>query len=303
LDDSAVARAVALATERSGEGPPLLAIVGPTASGKTELAIAVAERVGGEIVSADSVQIYRGFDIGSGKPTAAERARATHHLIDAVEPTEAIDAAAYAAMAERVLADVRARGRIPILCGGTFFWVRALVLGLVAAPAADAAIRARHRAVVEAQGRAALHAELARLDPRSASRLHPNDVVRVSRALEVLELSRRTMSEWQESHGFRARRHEVALVGLRVSPEELSRRIARRAEAWLGGGWVDEVRTLLARGHGETRAMGSIGYKEVRAHLAGELSAGALLPAIVQSTRTFARRQRTWLKHADVAWL
>ncbi len=294
----AVSRAASLAT-----GSRLLAIVGPTASGKTELAIRVAEHVGGEIVSADSVQIYRGFDLGSGKPTAEERARAAHHVIDVVEPTELVDAASYAAMAEKAIADIRARGRVPILCGGTFLWVRALVLGLVDAPAGDAAIRARHRAIAVERGRSALHAELARVDPRSAERLHPNDVVRVSRALEVLELSGRTMSEWQESHGFRERRHDAVFVGPRTTPEELGERIARRAEAWLESGWIDEVRSLVERGFGETRPMGSVGYKEIRAHLAGELPRDSLHSAIVQSTRIFARRQRTWLKHADVEWL
>ncbi|HEY8076795.1 MAG TPA: tRNA (adenosine(37)-N6)-dimethylallyltransferase MiaA, partial [Labilithrix sp.] len=234
---------------------------------------------------------------------AEERTRAPHHVIDVVEPTELVDAASYASMAEKAIAEIRARGRVPILCGGTFFWVRALVLGLVDAPAGDASIRARHRTIVDERGRAALHAELARLDPRCAERLHPNDVVRVSRALEVLELSGRTMSEWQESHGFRERRHEAVFVGLGTTPEELGERIARRAEAWLAGGWIDEVRALLDRGFGETRAMGSVGYKEIRAHLAGEIPRESLHSAIVQSTRVFARRQRTWLKHADVEWL
>jgi tRNA dimethylallyltransferase len=296
--DARAERAAALATDSR-----LLAIVGPTASGKTELALDVAERIGGEIVSADSVQLYRHFDIGSGKPSPSERARAAHHLIDVLEPTETADAAAYAAMAERAIADIRARGKVPILCGGTFFWVRALVLGLVDAPAGDAAIRARHRAVVDERGRTALHEELARVDPRSAERLHPNDVVRVSRALEVLELSGRPMSEWQESHGFRMKRHDAALVGLETTPEELTNRISLRAEKWLASGWIEEVRALLDRGFGGTRAMGSVGYKEVSAFLAGELPRESLQSTIVQSTRIFARRQRTWLKNATVEWL
>jgi tRNA dimethylallyltransferase len=192
---------------------------------------------------------------------------------------------------------------VPILCGGSFFWVRALVLGLVDAPAGNAAIRARHGALVEARGRGALHEELARVDPASAERLHPHDVVRVSRALEVLELSGRPMSEWLASHGFRSRRHDAALVAIRTTPEELGERIGRRADVWLTAGWIDEVRGLLARGYGDTRAMGSVGYKEIRAHLAGELPRESLRDAIVHSTRTFARRQRTWLKRADIEWL
>jgi tRNA dimethylallyltransferase len=295
-----VARAVALADE---DRRRLLAIVGPTASGKTDLAIGVCEKIGGEIVSADSVQIYRGFDLGSGKPSAAELARAPHHVIDVLDPLELVDAAAYARMAERAIADVRARGKVPVLCGGTFFWVRALVLGLMEAPPGDAAIRARHRAIVDEQGRGALHAELARVDPASAARLHPNDVVRVSRALEVLELSGKKMSDWHAEHGFRGTRLDAKLVGIAIEPAALGERIARRADAWLAGAWIDEVRALLAAGHRDARAMGSVGYAEIRAYLEGALPRDALRDAIVQSTRIFARRQRTWLKQADVEWL
>jgi tRNA dimethylallyltransferase len=295
-----VARAVEIATERPER---LLCVVGPTASGKTDLAVDVCARIGGEVISADSVQIYRGFDIGSGKPTAEERAKAPHHLIDVLDPLEAIDAATYARLAFSAIADVRARGKIPVLCGGTFFWVRSLWLGLVAAPAADSAIRERHRALVEAKGRSALHEELARVDPVSASRLHPNDVVRVSRALEVHELSGRKMSDFQAEHGFRAAQIDVAMIGVSIATEALTARIARRVDGWLAQGWIGEVEGLLARGYGGARAMGSVGYKEVRAHLEGTLPRESLRDAIVHSTRIFARRQRTWLKSAPVEWL
>jgi tRNA dimethylallyltransferase len=295
-----VARGIELAEERRDR---LLCVVGPTASGKTDLAIAIAERLGGEIVSADSVQIYRGFDIGSGKPTAAERVRAPHHVVDVLEPRELVDAAAYARLAEAAIDDIRGRGKLPILCGGTFFWVRALVLGLVDAPPGDPEIRARHRRFVDERGRTALHAELARVDPDSASRLHPNDVVRVSRALEILELSGRKMSEWHAAHGFRQSRLEHVMIAPACTPDVLTERIAARVDTWLEGGWLDEVNALLARGYGDARAMGSVGYAEVRAFLEGELPRSALRDAIVQSTRIFARRQRTWLKSADVEWL
>lgn len=284
-------------------GGKLLCVVGPTASGKTDLAIEVSEAVGGEIISADSVQIYRGFDIGSGKPTPDERGRAAHHLIDTHDPLDPIDAAGWAKLAEAAIEDIRSRGKIPIVCGGTFFWVRALVLGLVAAPAADAAIRARHRVLVDEKGRSALHDELAKVDPDSAKRLHPNDVVRVSRALEVFELSGKPMSEWQADHGFKARKFDAAMIGLRHDPAVLTDRIAARVDKWLAGGWLDEVRALVAAGYGEARAMGSVGYAEVRAHLEGKLPREELKDTIVRSTRVFARRQRTWLNHADVEWL
>jgi tRNA dimethylallyltransferase len=293
-------RVVRLAEENRDR---LVCIVGPTASGKTDLAIAVAEHVGGEIVSADSVQIYRHFDIGSGKPTAEERARARHHVIDVLDPMDLVDAAAYAKLAEAAIADVRARGRVPILCGGTYFWVRALVLGLVDAPPGDPEIRARHRTLVDEKGRIALHEELARVDPESAARLHPNDVVRVSRALEILELSGRKMSEWHADHGFRQSRMEHVLVAPSTTPEELTERITARVDEWLAGGWLEEVEGLLARGYRDARAMGSVGYAEVRAFLEGGLPRETLRDAIVQSTRIFTRRQRTWLKSADVEWL
>ncbi len=295
-----VDRAVALAIERPER---LLCVVGPTASGKTDLAIEVCARVDGEIISADSVQVYRGFDLGSGKPTPAERARAPHHVIDALEPLETADAMTYARLAEAAIADVRARGRVPVLCGGTFFWVRALVLGLAPAPPADEAIRARHRALVDERGRAALHDQLARVDPVSAARLHPNDTLRVSRALEVHELSGRTMSEHHAEHGFRSPRMESVMVGVTATPEELTERITRRVDGWLAEGWIDEVRALITSGYSEARAMGSVGYAEVHQHVQGALPREALRDAIVQSTRIFARKQRTWLKSAQVEWL
>jgi tRNA dimethylallyltransferase len=285
----------------------LLALVGPTASGKTDLAIRLAERVGGEIVSADSVQIYRGFDIGSGKPSAAERARAPHHVIDVADPHDKVDAARFAEMARAAIDDVRARGRVPIVCGGTFLWVKALLFGLAGAPPASEPIRERHRALVEAQGRPALHALLAAKDPVIATRLHPNDFVRVSRALEVHELTGEPMSAWQARHGFATPQLDAQLMAIAVTPEELTRRIAARVHGFMVAGWVDEVRALVEAGHGDARAMGSVGYREIRDFLsspeAGRAPPGDLEAAIVRSTRVFARRQRTWLHHANVTWL
>ncbi len=302
--DDRAERAARIADE---DPEAVLAVVGPTASGKTDLAVRVAERIGGEIVSADSVQIYRGFDVGSGKPTPEERARAPHHLIGALDPLDPMDAARFVALARAAIDDVRARGKRPIVCGGTFLWVKALVYGLAEAPPADETIRARHRALAEAQGRPALHAALAVVDPVIATRLHPNDFVRVSRALEVHELTGEPMSVWQARHGFATSHVRVQLVGLAVEPSELTARITTRVRAWLAGGWEDEVRRLVDAGYGESRAMGSVGYREVRAHVAGagpvEPAAADLETLIVRSTRVFARRQRTWLNHVPVRWL
>ncbi|MGK4009084.1 tRNA (adenosine(37)-N6)-dimethylallyltransferase MiaA [Sorangium sp. So ce1036] len=279
----------------------LIVVVGPTASGKTELAIRLAERFGGEVVSADSVQIYREFDLGSGKPTPAERARAPHHLVDAADPLEAIDAARFAELADAAIADIRGRGRVPIVCGGTFLWVKALVFGLSPAPPADPGVRARHRAIIEAEGRAALHARLAEVDPESAARLAPNDAVRVSRALEIFERSGRPQSAWHAEHGFRERRYAARLVAVHRDRVELDRRIEARIAGWLEQGWVDEVRALLGRGYGDARAMGSVGYKQVREHLEGRLPAAELAGSIVRATRVFVRRQRTWLRDQAIA--
>jgi tRNA dimethylallyltransferase len=278
--------------------------VGPTASGKTELAVRLAETRGGEIVSADSIQVYRRFDIGAGKPSADERARALHHLVDVLEPDQPIDAAGWAVRAALVIDEIRARGREPIVCGGTFLWVKALLFGLADAPAADATIRARHRARADAEGRAALHADLAAVDPESARRLAPNDLVRVSRALEVHELTGVPLSRWHAEHGFRSPRYAARFVGVRREREELDRRIEARVRAMLAAGWVDEVRALLAAGHGTSRAMGAVGYKQVSAALAaGPLDMQALALSIVRATRIFARRQRTWLRERPVEWL
>jgi tRNA dimethylallyltransferase len=299
-DASVVEQALAVAARAEGE---MLAVVGPTASGKTALAVALAERLGGEVVSADSVQIYRAFDVGSGKPDASELARARHHLVGTLDPLAPADAAAWSAEATRVIADIRARGRVPIVCGGTFLWVRALLFGLAAAPPGDSAIRERHRAIAEREGRPSLHAALGAVDQATAARLHPNDFVRVSRALEVHELTGKPMSEWQHEHAFGEVRHRARLVAVACTHEELTERITRRARRWLASGWAEEVRGLLAAGYGDARAMASVGYAQVRDALDGRLAGDQLETAIVRATRVFARRQRTWLHHADVTWV
>jgi tRNA dimethylallyltransferase len=285
--------------------PTLLALVGPTASGKTELALRLAEEAGGEIVSADSVQVYRRFDLGSGKPTARQQALVRHHLIDVVDPTEPMDAARFVELADRAIADIAARGHCPILCGGTFLWMRALLHGLAPIPRADAAIRSRHQAEAESHGREALYQELCRVDPDTARRLAPGDLVRVSRALEVYELTGRPLSHWHAEHGFRRERHRALLVGIRYTPDELDRRIAARTASMLAAGFVEEVRGLLGAGFGATRPMRSVGYRQVAAAcLAAEpVDVAVLAEEVVRATRVFARRQRTWLRDRPVVWL
>lgn len=300
--DARVAKALGILEKSDGA---LLAFVGPTASGKTELAMRVAELAGGEIVSVDSVQVYRGFDIGSGKPSAEERARVPHHVVDVFDPLDAVDAARFAGLADRAIADIRARGKVPVLCGGTFLWMKALLFGLAEAAAADEEIRARHREEAEKNGRASLHARLAEIDPVSAARLHPNDVLRVSRALEVFELTGRPLSEVHKDHGFAEARHRAELVAVERTPDELTERIRARVRGWLEGGWLEETARLEDAGFGDSRAMKTVGYLEVRDHLRGHLSKDALEDTIVRRTRVFARRQRTWLNRpgAPLTWL
>jgi tRNA dimethylallyltransferase len=283
----------------------LLCIVGPTASGKSALALRLARELGGEILSADSMQIYRGFDIGTGKPSAQERAQVPHHFLDVAEPLESWDAARWATEAASVLADVRTRGKLPIVCGGSFLWVRALLYGLADAPRGDDELRARHRALADEQGRPALHTRLAAVDPASAARLAPNDFVRVSRALEVFELSGVPLSQVHAQHGFREQRFPARLVGVARERTELDALIATRVRAMLGAGLVREVEELAAAGFAEARAMGSVGYRQVREALAaGTAGDEALLAdAIMRGTRVFARRQRTWLRDQPVEWL
>lgn len=207
--------------------------------------------------------------------------------------------------AELAITDIRARGKRPIVCGGTFLWVRALIHGLVPAPPADAGLRARHQARVTEVGRAGLHEELARVDPEAAQRLAPNDFVRVSRALEVYELTGVRMSEWQAQHGFKTERHTARLLGVKRDKDELDVRIRERCQAMLAAGWVDEARDLAARGYLDTRPFASVGYKQVALALQGgaPMNAAELELSIYRATRVFARRQRTWLRDQPVEWL
>ncbi len=297
--------ALTASVARSGgsDEDELLVVVGPTASGKTALAIELARRLDGEVIGVDSVQVYRRFDLGSGKPDAAERARAPYHLVDCVDPMAPLDAGQFGELARAAIADVRSRGRRVVLCGGTYLWVKATVEGLVEAAPASAAIRQRHADEAREHGAAWLHERLAAVDPACAARLHPNDHVRVSRALEVHELTGERLSALQARHQSRPPLFRTRMVGLSWPRPVLSARIAARTADWLARGWVDEVRMLCADGYRDSRAMGSVGYRQVLEHLDGRLSSSALGPAIDQATRVFVRRQMTWLRDEPVQWL
>lgn len=281
----------------------LLCVVGPTASQKTELAIRVCEEIGGEVVSADSVQIYTHFDLGSGRPTPAEQARAKHHLIDEIDPLKPVDAAQFASLADERIRQIRERGLTPVVCGGTFMWVRSLVLGLAGAPPADAQIRKKLEEQAQENGVPWMHEQLAKVDPTIASRLGPQDFVRIQRALEVFELSGRPLSEWHAQHRQMEPRYKARFVGIHWEKDILEERIRIRSEKWLKEGWVDEVARLVGLGYGETRAISSVGYRQVLEHLQGKIPRCDLLAQVVRATKIFARRQRTWLRDEPVSWL
>jgi tRNA dimethylallyltransferase len=272
----------------------ILAVVGPTASGKSALALRLAEAIGGEIVSCDSMQVYHGFDIGTAKPTPAERARVPHHLVDVAAPDEPFSAARFVELADCAIAEAGARGRRVVVVGGTGLYLRALRFGLVGAPPRDATLRLR-LADEEAARPGALHERLRAVDAAAAARIAPRDLVRLVRALEVWELSGVPLGQWHAAHDRRAR-HPLRVAVLDPPPAVLDERIAARADAMLAAGLVDETRALVARYGAGLRPLGAVGYREVVRHLEGALPLDALAPAIARATRQYARRQRTWFK-------
>ncbi len=273
----------------------VLAIVGPTAAGKTALAVDLAERVGGELIGADSVQVVRGFDIGSAKPTASELRGVRHHLIDVLDPTDPVDAKRYADLADAAISLVASRGRAPIVVGGTGLWLRALLRGLVDLPAPDPALRARLEEEAETHGDAYLHARLASVDPASAEVIHPNDRVRVTRALEVLEQTGIPASEHRRAHALGAPRYDATVVAVDPGPR-LRERIGHRVDSMLAAGWVDETRRLIERWGTSPRAFGSVGYREIVEHILLGAPRDELADRIKKSTRLYAKRQRNWFR-------
>jgi tRNA dimethylallyltransferase len=281
----------------------ILVIAGPTASGKTALAIDVARRAGGEIVNADSQQVYRGLDVGTAKPTPEERAAAPHHLLDVVEPGEGMDAARFTALADAAIADIAARGKLPIVAGGTGLYVRALLHGVVEAPGRDPALRARLEAEAAAAGRPALHARLAAIDPEAAARIRENDLVRVVRALEIAASGLRPSALFA-AHAFLPDRYDATLVALEPPRAELHARIEARVRRMFEGGLLDEARSLLSRFGGALPPRLPIGYAEAVAVLGGALPLDEAVRRVTVAHRRYARRQVIWLrKERGVEWL
>jgi tRNA dimethylallyltransferase len=280
--------------------PPVVAVLGPTASGKSTLGLALAEELDGEILCCDSMQVYRGMDIGTAKPTAAERAAIPHHLLDLVPPGEQFHAAAWAEGARAIIAEVRARGRLPIIVGGTGLYFRALVKGLFEAPRPDPAIRARHQAEAAELGIPALHERLRHVDPEAAMKILPGDLVRISRALEVFEQTATPISELRRRNAMAPLSLRVFSIVLEFAMESLRSRIAARVDTMMSAGFLAEVRALRAAGHGGARAMQALGYKQLGQHLDGALVLDAAVAEIKSATAAYARRQRTWFRREDV---
>ena len=276
--------------------PLLVVILGPTASGKTALSLALAEKFGGEIVNCDSVAVYRDFEIGTAKPSTAERARAPHHLFDIADPTEEMTAGEYARRARGVLAEIAARGRLPIVVGGTGLYLRALLEGLFAGPQRSEELRERLRARVSERGSAYLHKILLRLDRASAGKIHANDAPKLIRAIEVCLASRQKMSDlWQQGRdplrGFR-----ILRLGLEPERTALYDRINVRAARMFEHGLVEETESLVSKYGAAVRPLTSLGYRQAVQLLHGELTKEQAVQAAQQSHRNYAKRQMTWFR-------
>jgi len=284
--------------------PAVVAILGPTATGKSALALAMAERYGGEIINCDSTAVYRGFDIGTDKTSPADRRGIPHHLIDIVDPTEEYTAAQYARDAAAVIRDVHARGRLPILAGGTGFYYRALTRGLFPGPGRDAALRQRLEAIAERRDVTLLHRMLRKVDPASALRIQPRDLKRLVRALEVFFLTGRPLTAHFADTVSPLPDVDVVAVGLRLPAAQISERVTRRVDEQFERGLLDEIRTLLARGIPETaRPFGGLVYRQALEHLHGVRDEAATRALIAQENRRYARRQLIWFrKEPNLSW-
>jgi tRNA dimethylallyltransferase len=284
--------------------PAAVAILGPTATGKSALALAMAELYGGEIINCDSTAVYRGFDIGTDKIAPAARRGIPHHLIDIVDPTDEYTAAQYARDAAAAIRDVHARGRLPILAGGTGFYYRALTRGLFPGPGKDAALRQRLESIAERRDVTRLHRMLRKVDAASAARIQPRDLKRLVRALEVFFLTGRPLTAHFADTVSPLSDVDVVAVALRMPAEQISERVTRRVDEQFERGLLDEIRTLLARGIPETaRPFGGLVYRQALEHLHGVRDEAATRALIAQENRRYARRQLIWFrKEPNLSW-
>jgi tRNA dimethylallyltransferase len=286
------------------EKPKFVALLGPTGSGKSSLALELAQRFKGEIISADSVQVYRGLDIGTAKPSIEDRRLIPHHLIDILDPDQGYSAALFREQAGKIILDLHKR-KIPIfVVGGTGLYLKALTRGLFRGPAGDSRLRLALHKRAEMGGNEILYRELQRLDPEAASRIHPHDKFRITRALEVYSLSKKPISLFQKEHGFQETHYEILKVGLQCERDELYGRIESRVDQMIEMGWVDEVQTLLNRGYAPgLKSMRSLGYKNIVSYLSGVLNIEQAIILTKRDTRRYAKRQITWFKaDPEIIW-
>ncbi len=283
------------------KGKPLVFLVGQTASGKSAISVPLAESLGGEILSMDSMAVYKRMDIGTAKPSEEDKERVAHHLIDIVEPWESFDAATYREMALEKEREVYARGKIPLFVGGTPFYFMILTKGLFHGPGANPEIRSRLFREEREKGEGTLHRRLEKVDPASARKLHPRDLKRVIRALEVYEMTGRPISELQKQWEREEEGNYIA-VGIQKSPGELKARITRRVKTMLAGGLVEETRSILEKGGFSKQAGSALGYAQVIKMLNNEIKPEELEQEIVRKTWYFSRKQRTWFKKFQVLW-
>lgn len=287
--------------------PPLVAIVGPTASGKSALAIYLAERLNGEIINYDSVQVYRGLDIGSGKVSWEEKLRVPHHLLDVIEPNQPCTAGYYRSLALQALSEVRQRGKLPLLVGGTGLYLRALLEGLFDGPARSVRLRARLREMEIRRGREFLHKLLRRLDARASTRIHPNDTQKIIRAIEISLVAGEPVSALHERGRTGLEGFTIAKIGLSPARDELVRRIDQRVQSMFASGLVEETRALIERG-GELAAspagaLLALGYRQACAVLRGDMDTADAIRDTQAATRRYAKRQMTWFRReSDVRW-
>ncbi len=295
---------------RSGVSPPpsgkprLVVLVGPTGVGKSALALRLAARRGAEIVSADSMQVYRHMDVGTAKPSPLERAQVPHHLIDLVDPSDPFNAALFRQHAREAILDLHRRGRPILVVGGTGLYVKVLLGGLVDGPGPDEEIRRRYRDLLDRQGKESLHNLLARRDPRAAADIRPTDAVRVIRALEVLDRTGRSVADIRADHRFAERPYESLRIGLTMERPALFEAIDRRVDGMLRDGLVDEVERLLRMGYGEDlRPMRALGYRQIVDFLRGRSDLPSAVERMRRETKAFAKRQGTWFRaDGEIRW-
>lgn len=284
--------------------PKLVAIVGPTAVGKSSLALDLARRFQGEIISADSMQIYHGLDVGTAKPSMEERRLIRHHLIDILDPDQDYSAALFRQQADTIVGEMHERKTPIFVVGGTGLYFKALNRGLFRGPAGNPKLRLAFQKIAEKEGNDFLHAELQRIDPEAAARIPPRDTLRIMRALEVFIMTRTPISRFHKEHRFQERPYRMLKIGLWCPREELYRRIESRVDRMMEIGWVDEVRFLLSRGYAfSLKPLQSLGYKQISSYLSEEMPLEETVRLIKQSTRRYAKRQLTWFKaDPEISW-